>query len=512
MHGPYAFTNTDGSGSIVEMTSGYELKPDLTNRPPVGVYPAGFFVEDYVYTGNGYLDEHNGRFAITPDYPKGIYAYHATINLQNDSTGIFEGYRRPAFPYFLGTSFKSKPNKFNFVITSNQEEYEIEKHSWLRNTRDYHTNSVKSGYDYIFNSNEVKEQTLEVTEVSLGEINEIGITTGGSGYKVGDSIVFDNAGTNGRNADVEVKKVGGKTIDTVSLATTSFSNVELVPRRGANVFTGIMTQPHSLLNKDIVRITGLSTNIAGLEGSYSVGVRSEGALLAKTITATSGVEWINVTGLNGLGIVPNDILIIDQEKIKVLNVKIDSGQVKVRRAQEGTSAGVHTSASIIWEDPRRFFFNTRVGIQTGKSFRVNQEYYFNPPDVVGTGTARGVGIGTTITFSNPGTGFTQAFLPSQELWFEEHGFQLNDEVVYNANGGTPIQSYSGVTGNAYANLDTWINLYAVPLSSNTIGLATGKVGLGSDSDGYHVGVNSSLVPSTLYFTNTGSGTDIVANC
>ena len=63
------------------MTSGYELKPDLTNRPPVGVYPAGFFVEDYVYTGNGYLDEHNGRFAITPDYPKGIYAYHATINL-----------------------------------------------------------------------------------------------------------------------------------------------------------------------------------------------------------------------------------------------------------------------------------------------------------------------------------------------------------------------------------------------------------------------------------------------
>jgi len=505
IYGPYAFTNTDGSGSIVEMTSGYELKPDLTNRPPVGVYPAGFFVEDYVYTGNGYLDEHNGRFAITPDYPKGIYAYHATINLQNDSTGIFEGYRRPAFPYFVGTSFKSKPEVFNFLITSNQEEYEIEKHSWIRNTRDYHTNSVKSGYDYIFNSNEIKEQTLEITEVSLGEINEIGITTGGSGYKVGDSVVFDNTGTNGRNADAEVKIVGGKTIDTVSLATTSFSNVELIPNRSSNSFIGVMTQPHSLLNKDIVRITGLSTNIAGLEGSYSVGVRSEGALLAKTIAATSGVEWLNVSGLNGLGLSPNDILIIDQEKVKVLEIKIDSGQLKVRRAQEGTSAGIHTSASILWEDPRRFSFNTRAGIQTGKSFRVNQEYYFNPPDVVGTGTARGVGIGTTITFSNPGTGFTQAFLPSQELWFEEHGFQLNDEVVYKANGGTPIQSYSGVTGHAYANLDTWTNLYAVPLSANTIGIATGKVGLGSDTDGYYVGINSTLVPSTLYFTNTGVG-------
>ena len=82
---------------------------------------------------------------------------------------------------------------------------------------------------------------------------------------------------------------------------------------------------------------------------------------------------------------------------------------------------------------------------------------------------------------------------------------MNDEVVYKANGGTPIQSYSGVTGNAYANLDTWTNLYAVPLDANTIGLATGKVGLGSDSDGYYIGINSSLVPSTLYFTNTGVG-------
>ena len=84
------------------------------------------------------------------------------------------------------------------------------------------------------------------------------------------------------------------------------------------------------------------------------------------------------------------------------------------------------------------------------------------------------------------------------MWFEGHNFQLNDEVVYKANSGTPIQSYSGVTGHAYANLDTWTNLYAVPRSDNTIGLATGKVGLGSDSDGYYVGINSTLVPSTLF--------------
>ena len=110
--------------------------------------------------------------------------------------------------------------------------------------------------------------------------------------------------------------------------------------------------------------------------------------------------------------------------------KTDSGQLKVRRAQEGTSAGIHTSASILWEDPRRFSFNTKAGIQTGKSFRVNAEYYFNPSNVVAIGTARGVGIGTTVVFNNPGIGFTQTFLPSQAMWFEGHNFQLNDEVVY----------------------------------------------------------------------------------
>ena len=160
------------------MKSGYELKPNETNRPPLSLYPAGFFTEDYQFIGNGDLDEHNGRFAITPDYPKGIYAYHATISAQNDATGPFEGFRRPAFPYFIGATYKSKPNPFNLGIDSIQSEYDIISNGWVRNTRDYHTNSARSGYYYIFNSNDVRKQTLEISEVTLGEVNKIGITTG----------------------------------------------------------------------------------------------------------------------------------------------------------------------------------------------------------------------------------------------------------------------------------------------------------------------------------------------
>ena len=61
------------------------------------------------------------------------------------------------------------------------------------------------------------------------------------------------------------------------------------------------------------------------------------------------------------------------------------------------------------------------------------------------------------------TGTTQAFVPTQNL-FLKTCFQLNDEVVYKANGGTPILVWTGVAGNPYVNLDTFSNLFVVPLS------------------------------------------------
>ena len=63
------------------MKSSYQLKPGT--RPagessPGGNYD-GTFVQDYQYTpGSGDLDECNGIFSITPEYPQGIYHYHVT--------------------------------------------------------------------------------------------------------------------------------------------------------------------------------------------------------------------------------------------------------------------------------------------------------------------------------------------------------------------------------------------------------------------------------------------------
>jgi YHYH protein/Secretion system C-terminal sorting domain len=100
IYGAYAYTNTNGTGAIKRMVSSYVLNTAATSRtlgPPVnGTYPLGSMCEDYVYTnGAGDLDQYNGRFCITPDYPSGTYCYFTTI----DASGT------PAYPFVLASQY-----------------------------------------------------------------------------------------------------------------------------------------------------------------------------------------------------------------------------------------------------------------------------------------------------------------------------------------------------------------------------------------------------------------------
>jgi hypothetical protein len=101
IYGAYGYKNTDGTGGISRMKSGYELVSGTTrtNGPDVSTtYFSGYFKEDYQYVANSasdYLDEHNGRFCVTPEYPDGIYAYFATVDENWNS----------AFPYAVGPTF-----------------------------------------------------------------------------------------------------------------------------------------------------------------------------------------------------------------------------------------------------------------------------------------------------------------------------------------------------------------------------------------------------------------------
>ena len=61
-------------------------------RPSSSTYPSGYFINDYYYDStSGDLDEYNGRYCITPEYPGGTYAYFSVL----DSNA------NPAFPYCM---------------------------------------------------------------------------------------------------------------------------------------------------------------------------------------------------------------------------------------------------------------------------------------------------------------------------------------------------------------------------------------------------------------------------
>ncbi|MEP7265621.1 MAG: YHYH protein [Bacteroidota bacterium] len=112
IYGPYAYQNINGTGSIVLMKSSYSLRSittrttyangnTVTAGPPVSVtYPLGYFREDYQYNPTSvstpdYLDEHNGRFCVTPEYPNGIYCYFTTVDTNWNSS----------YPYVVGPTF-----------------------------------------------------------------------------------------------------------------------------------------------------------------------------------------------------------------------------------------------------------------------------------------------------------------------------------------------------------------------------------------------------------------------
>ena len=129
-------------------------------------------------------------------------------------------------------------------------------------------------------------------------------------------------------------------------------------------------------------------------------------------SVTGIVTFFRVTGdLSYPSIRENDILLVGSEKIKVLNVDTLSSRIRVLRAVEGTTGSSHTIGKFIYEVPRKIKVN--AGFNTDYNYSLNRQIYFDPSSAVGLGTTAGVGIGTTISFANPGSGITQAFIPSK---------------------------------------------------------------------------------------------------
>ena len=104
-------------GSVVKMMSGYQLKPYSGNirgnggpnvNQTIGgtTYVNGYFEEDYQYVANqtlptseAELDQYNGAFVYTPQFPNGTYAYFATTDTSGNA----------AYPYLVGPQYYGTP-------------------------------------------------------------------------------------------------------------------------------------------------------------------------------------------------------------------------------------------------------------------------------------------------------------------------------------------------------------------------------------------------------------------
>lgn len=79
IYGPWGYSDpADPQSGLSLLTSSYAVKTGTRPSGPGGQYD-GSFVEDYEYVaGHGALDEANGTFGPTPEFPNGIYHYHVT--------------------------------------------------------------------------------------------------------------------------------------------------------------------------------------------------------------------------------------------------------------------------------------------------------------------------------------------------------------------------------------------------------------------------------------------------
>jgi len=386
IYGPYGSSNASTLTGIKALVSGYELIP-LGERPS---YPPGFFIEDYVYTANGDLDENNGRYCITPDFPNGTYAYFATTT---------------NYPYVLN-DYAYEVDDFNLNSTNTQDYNIIESENLTRNTSPYKINreySVYNGIDLRYGD----DAKVLVRGVQKSGVDFVNVIKQGSSYKINDRLEFDNRGTNGRGLDAKVTSLVGIAISNITNVTTTYSNIEFIQQE-KNVI-GIFTSPHALLDLQTITISGINTaSYKFIEGKYKAGVSTFYSKVRTAIgtTAATGIatEVVLTESPYTKNIVPGDIIGIGVEQLLVLGSNRLNTGYKVLRGFNSSVSVAHTATSEVTLKGKVFSVPISlnlIGVTTDSAnTKLNRSTFFNPQLDVGYGsttTSIQIGFGITAT-------------------------------------------------------------------------------------------------------------------
>ena len=503
IYGPYAIV--DGSKKYIE-SSYRKLASQRVDGPNISIYPAGFFVEDFTYVeGTGDLDEHNGRFAATPEFPNGVYAYYTTVNpieVQN-ANSPFNGVRTPTFPYIIGDTYHSKLQTFNIAFDSLQDLDPVSM-NLVRNTKAYNIGE----YEFIPNANKNTKINSKITVTKSGAVDRVDIVTAGKNYNVGDSLVFDNRGTKGTGAIGKVSRIEGPGITTITSTITTIPDVVLVSN--GNVVTAIHTESHGLANNQFVEIIGINTDThSNLTANKRISLKdvSSGLGMSMSTSAATGLttsvlinEWMpDIVAENKFKI--NDIVQINSEQLKIVNFDIKNNRLELLRAQNGTAGAAHTFGSVITRLENEFTYQLDKSVILDTPEDVS--YYFNAESSVGTGSTFGVGIGTTVTVAGRGgnqiTSFhnnetKNIFIPTRSFYLPNHPFKTGDKVEYNPGAGTSIKYQTDAMKRVNVTFTRPMppEVFVQKIDNDLIGIVTTRTGIGSDLERVMLSANVSI--------------------
>ena len=298
IYGPYGYTDpTDQSSEINRLNTSYQLKTNLVYNDITNPYPsrtagplltdeaAGKFIEDYEYIfGLGDLDQYNGRFCKTPDFPEGRYCYFVTIDTTENGN--------PVFPYVLGPSFNSIVDPWNLNKDAVQQniptgvvryrdpyenvDIDVERAPnastnalttedgdiLLFDAEDENRDGIISQdeiddpdqlfeesplqlFDYFPSvrlDSKVDIEVETITKFEDASVTGFIIENPGKNYQVNDILTFDNTGTEGIGVSARVSRITGETITSYGFETVNDKNYGVV-----------QTQvPHNIVSGDTV--------------------------------------------------------------------------------------------------------------------------------------------------------------------------------------------------------------------------------------------------------------------
>ncbi len=434
-----------------------------SNLRPTG-YPNGYFINDYVYNQIGDLDEFNGKFTKTPDYPNGTYAYFTTVNKSS-----FE----PTFPY-VTIKHRNHTDEFNYNLSNDQLDSTINNGLYKRNVTHLGSNEVHRNYPLLSDPIDSKA-LIKVNGVKSSNITKVSIDESGEDYKVNDKLNFNDP-----TISSNVNQILGKSIISVGTTNTIVNNLKF------SIFdekvTGLSTIPHGLLDGDVISISGISsTKYKNIEGVKIIGVSTVTSSISTSIVnSPAGISTFVTFSDSTISrkFKVNDIVKIGTEELLIIDHDDVNNKHRVIRGHNSTTPTAHDSGSVVSRLETEFTYTIDKKLEN-KNIEFPKVQYFEAIKSVGIGTSfTNVIVGRVGTNSGVGTIFKS--VPPKAIFLPNHKFKNGDELSLVSLGSTILASRNLDLSNPF-NLSLFDKLFCVKLNNDFIGLSTEKVGFNTTS-------------------------------